>query len=278
MRSFKTKTIRKNLVKWGISPTSDCSFCLLPKTLFHVISCYIAYLEQGRYTWRHDHILNFLTMIFQSVRDSIIYVDLPGFTSPTAITGDHLRSDVLLVLPNKCIYILELTVGFESNIRKDSHREHEKYQNLVRQQEHLFSIVKYINLSISTLGVLDQLSLGFLDMLKDLNYNSSARNCILQKISTIAIQSTYYIFCSRNKDWNNSELLVLQLYLSISFLLSFFYILVYVVAFQVKFVNLSISVLGIFGTSSESLLLMLDFHFDETIKQNVMLKTMNISS
>ena len=217
-------------------------------------------------------------MIFQSVRDSIIYVDLPGFTSPTAITGDHLRPDVLLVLPNKCIYILELTVGFESNIRKDSHREHEKYQNLVRQQEPLFSIVKYINLSISTLGVLDQLSLGFLDMLKDLNYNSSARNYILQKISTIAIQSTYYIFCSRNKDWNNSELLVLQLYLSISFLLSFFYILVYVVAFQVKFVSLSISVLGIFGTSSESLLLMLDFHFDEKIKQNVMLKTMNISS
>ena len=29
---------RKNLVKWGMSPTSDCSFCLLPETLLHVVS------------------------------------------------------------------------------------------------------------------------------------------------------------------------------------------------------------------------------------------------
>ena len=38
------------------------------------------------------------------------------------------------------------------------------------------------------------------------------------------------------------------------------------------------SALGIFGTSSESLLSMLtDLHFNETTKQNVILKTMNIA-
>ena len=148
-------------------------------------------------------------MTFQSVRDSIIYVDLPGFISPSAITGDDLRPDLLLVLPNKSLYILELTVGSESNIRKNSHRKHKKYHDLVRQQEHLFSEVKYINLSISTLGVIDQLSLGFLYRLKDLNYNSSTRNYILRKITTVAIRTTYYIFYRRNKDWNNPELLIL---------------------------------------------------------------------
>ena len=79
----------------------------------------------------------------------------------------------------------------------------------LRQQEHLFSQVKYINLSISTLGVLDQPSLGLLDMLKDLNYNSSTTNYILRKITTVAIRTTYYIFCRRNKDWNNPGLLIL---------------------------------------------------------------------
>ena len=91
-------------------------------------------------SWRYDTILNILAMTFQSVRYSIIYVDLPGFISPSAITGNNLPPD-LLVLPNKCLYILELTVGFESNIRKNSHRKHKKCYDLVRQQEHLFSEV-----------------------------------------------------------------------------------------------------------------------------------------
>jgi len=69
---------RKNLVEWGMSPTSDCSCCLLPETLLLVVSGCKAYLEQGRYTWRHDSILNFLAMTFQPVRASITYVDLPG--------------------------------------------------------------------------------------------------------------------------------------------------------------------------------------------------------
>ena len=146
---------------------------------------------QGRYTWRHDSILNFLALSFKSVRDSVIYADLPGFINPSAITGDNLLPDLLLVLRNKCLYILELTVGFESNIRKNSHRKHTKYHDLIKQHEHLFSEVKYINLSVSALGVFDQLSQSFLDMLKGLNYIPSTRNYITRKISTIAIRTTY---------------------------------------------------------------------------------------
>ena len=39
---------RKNLVKWGMSPTSNCSLCLLLETLLHVVSGCKTYLEQGR--------------------------------------------------------------------------------------------------------------------------------------------------------------------------------------------------------------------------------------
>ena len=140
-----------------MSPTSNCSFCLLPETLLHIVSGCKTYLEQGRRTWRHDSILKFLAMAFQSVRDSTMYVDPPGFISPSAVTVDNLRPDLLLFLPNKCLYILELTAGFESKIKKNSHRRHTKYHDLVGQQENLFSQVKYINLSITTLGVPDQL-------------------------------------------------------------------------------------------------------------------------
>ena len=136
---------RKNLVKWGTSSTSDCSFCLLPETLpetlLHVVSGCNTYLVQGRYTWRHDSTPTILALFFKFVRDSIIFADLPGFINPSATTGDNLRPDLLLVLPNKCLYILELTVGFESNIRKNSHRKHTKCHDLVRQHERLFTKV-----------------------------------------------------------------------------------------------------------------------------------------
>ena len=101
-----------------MSPTSDCSFCLLPETLLHAVSGCNAYIVQGRYTWRQDSTLNFLELSFQSVRDFIIYADLPDFINPSAITGDNLRPDLLPVLPSKCHYLLELTVGFESNTKK----------------------------------------------------------------------------------------------------------------------------------------------------------------
>ena len=52
---------RKNLLKWGFSPTPDCSFCSGQETLLHVIAGCQKYLNDGRFTWRHDSVLNFLT-------------------------------------------------------------------------------------------------------------------------------------------------------------------------------------------------------------------------
>ena len=39
------------------------------------------YLDKRRYTWRHDSILDLLAPILACVKNSIIYVDLPGSIS-----------------------------------------------------------------------------------------------------------------------------------------------------------------------------------------------------
>ena len=69
---------------------------------------------------------------------SKLYADLPGCTSPSVLTGDTLRPDLVLAIENKCIYIyvyiLELTVGFESNLLANASRKREKYQDLVNEQ------------------------------------------------------------------------------------------------------------------------------------------------
>ena len=55
-----TLPTRSNLHKWGLSPTSDCSFCSQSESLLHVIAGCQNYLIQGCFSWQHDSILQFI--------------------------------------------------------------------------------------------------------------------------------------------------------------------------------------------------------------------------
>ena len=54
-----------NLYKWKFSQSSDCPFCLCPESLLYVVSGCKSYLEEGRYTWRHNSALHFGASILQ---------------------------------------------------------------------------------------------------------------------------------------------------------------------------------------------------------------------
>ncbi|CAB4008395.1 Hypothetical predicted protein [Paramuricea clavata] len=231
---------RKNLTKWGTLSNSDCSFCLNPETLLHVVAGCQTYLP--RFTWRHDSVLNFIAQTLQPVNNSNLFVDLPGCKSPSivtgdtfrpdpllsinsdclyilersvgyesnlqtnvdrkriryedlitqqkkqfnpsVITGDELRPDLLITLENKYIYILELTVGFESNLLTNATRKRQKYQDLINEQLKNYKKVKFVNLSISSLGVFSHPSLDFTEMLKDLKFDEQCRKYYVRKLLT----------------------------------------------------------------------------------------------
>ena len=92
---LNTLPTRKNLCLWKLRQSSDCQFCLLPETLLHVVASCKVCLEQGRYTWRHNSILNSLATSLKVVEGSSLYANISGFPSPSIITGDDLRSDLL---------------------------------------------------------------------------------------------------------------------------------------------------------------------------------------
>ena len=202
-----TLPTRSNLHKWGLSPTSDCSFCSQSESLLHVIAGCQNYLTQGRFTWRHDSILHFIAKAFQSIPNSTLYADVPGFVTPSVVTGDSLRPDLVLHFRNKCLYIVELTVGFESNLAKNSNRKRLKYLELVNQLTENYNQVKFVNLSISSLGLFDKSSCAFIDMMKDLDMSTDQTSFTIRKIMNIAIRSSYYIFCCRNREWCYPELM-----------------------------------------------------------------------
>ena len=49
------------------------------------------------------------------------------------ITGESLRPDLLLLTKDKLLYILELTIGFETNIQNNSNRKAAKYSSLLSE-------------------------------------------------------------------------------------------------------------------------------------------------
>ena len=64
-----------------------------------------------------------------------------------------------------------------------------------------------MNVSISSLGVLSETSLSLIEMLKDLEFDEACRKYLVRRIINTYIRFTYYIFCKRNKVWDNPELM-----------------------------------------------------------------------
>ena len=117
---------RKNMARWGISESPDCSFFLNPESLLHVVAGCQQYLD--RFTWRHDSILNSVAKSLQPVInvDSSLYADVNGFLNPSIITAENYRPDLLFLIQSKCLYVIELTVGFESNLNNNAVRKKER--------------------------------------------------------------------------------------------------------------------------------------------------------
>ena len=100
-----------------------------------------------------------------------------------------------------------MTVGFETNLLTNAVRKAKKNEDLIRLQQHQFDSVKFISLSISTLGVFSLQSNDFLIMLKEIGFDDKHINYITRTLKGIAIRSTYYVFCKRGKEWESPELL-----------------------------------------------------------------------
>ena len=88
-------------------------------------------------------------------------------------------------------------------------RKTDKYRELLGQLGKNFNQVKFINLSISSLGIFAEECSTFLDMIESIGLEKNHQMYCVRKMMTIAIRTTYYIFCCRNKEWENPDLLTI---------------------------------------------------------------------
>ena len=129
----------------------------MQQTLGHVVAGCPIHPDERRYNWRHDSVLlNIMKLIPKSVSFKE-YVDIEDknvrFLNPSLITGDTYRPDIVLVT-DKLLVIVELTVGFETNIEKNGQRKRKKYTDLMDTMRQEYEEVIFVNLTMGALGII----------------------------------------------------------------------------------------------------------------------------
>ena len=200
----------KNMLLWNKATSNLCYSCSNVQTLQHIVSSCKVHLEQGRYTWRHNSVLKNLVEYLSSVKkDLSFYADVDGFENPSIIAGLEVRPDMIIVNTTiRPIYVIELTIGFETNITKNCTRKTLHYKEFCNALKQRYDTVEYFNLSMGAIGVFGLECKKIYDFLDNvLGLDVSQRSFIVRKLCGVCIRSTYYLFCMRDRKWNNLELL-----------------------------------------------------------------------
>ena len=83
----------------------------------------------------------------------------------------------------------------------------EKYLNLINEMSRNYRCVRFVNISMSSLGVFSDECFTFLDIMNDIGIDKKQQLYIIKKMINIAIRATYYIFCCRNRNWDSPDLM-----------------------------------------------------------------------
>ena len=110
-------------------------------------------------------------------------------------------------MPEACIltskgdkYAIELTVCHEHNTTKAREYKEQRYRNLQDEIETEYSEFKVVFIKITTLGLTPKATLECKELLKKFKVDYDG---LFMKCCAVAIRTSYYIFCRRNKDWTH---------------------------------------------------------------------------
>ena len=153
-----------NLARWNIITDPRCALCQAPQPATnHILTGCPAALDQGRYTWRHDSVLQVLVHgLQQHLPETFkLYADLPGYlasssppsTIPTNLSSTLSRPDLVLV-SNDSICLFELTVptNTQQHLLAARARKEDRYSSLQYDLQLSGLTVNLVPIEIGCLG------------------------------------------------------------------------------------------------------------------------------
>ncbi|KAK3766631.1 hypothetical protein RRG08_042410 [Elysia crispata] len=222
-----------NLVRWGKKEDPTCPLCQGRQTTEHVLSsCKIA-LSQGRYTWRHNRVLQELAAIISTAKgettlpntNALIFTTEGGAKSwhgrPVRTTNQikclldgcddwdvsadlpewdshpRLRPDIVIhSASTQQLIMVELTVPYENRMEEAHIYKREKYMNLSKEQENAGYKAVVMPVEVGARGFVGS---SVYDLLAKLSICGNKRTKALKLLAEIAENSSRWIWSRRNE-------------------------------------------------------------------------------
>ena len=181
---------------------SVCPLCSNHGTLEHILNFCSVSLTQGRFTWRHNSVLNHIANTLQQNKPSNLEVfcdiagqDINGGTIPPDILVTQSRPDlVLLNRDDKTICLLELTCSFERNAEAANLRKSIRYTSLKNDLEDIGYKCFLVPFEVGSRGHIQKSTKSNLfSIFKTMKISSNFNQC-LKNMSKISLLASFTIF------------------------------------------------------------------------------------
>ena len=181
---------------------SVCPLCSNHGTLEHILNFCSVSLTQGRFTWRHNSVLNCISNTVQQHKPSNIEVfcdiagqDINGGTIPPDILVTQSRPDlVLLNRADKTICLLELTCSFERNAEAAYLRKSIRYTSLKNDLEDIGYKCFLVPFEVGSRGHIKKSTKSNLFSIFTTTKISANLNKCLKNMSKISLLASFTIF------------------------------------------------------------------------------------
>ena len=204
--SIDTLPTKVNLKQWGKISNDKC-FCGKRQTLNHILNCCKKSLEDGRYTYRHDSILNYIDKCLD-LEKFVCFVDIEGRktpaggTLPPKVIVTTLKPDIVIIdNKTKEVNIFELTCPGEKRIDVANKLKKEKYQHFLKDITQFKATVTPFEVGSNT-GHISQRNKQSFHLLHKYCKKNIKLNQFKNNISAISGLSSFFIFnCRNEKNW-----------------------------------------------------------------------------
>ena len=208
--AIDTLPTKTNLKQWGKLVNDKC-FCGLRQTLNHVLNCCKPSLDQGRFTFRHDNILYYVSKCLDREKFKC-FIDLDGHrtgaggTIPPSLVVTLQKPDIVIIdQKTKSVSLFELTVPGESRIDTAHSLKSESYSYFSTDiKSHSVSVIPF-EVGSNT-GHISRENKDRLHTLHKFCKKDVKLKKFRDNISALSVLSSYYIFNCRNQEtWSSPD-------------------------------------------------------------------------
>ena len=211
--SLDTLPTGANLVKWNKKSSDKCIQCKCKETTSHILNGCKVSLENGKYLWRHNTIINYIMQSVDTEKFKV-FADLPGHTAdgggtvPADICVTVHKPDLVIIdEKNGSLYIVELTVPFETNIEIRHREKSDKYAHFVTDVTNMNTSV--ICFEIGSHGFISTRNHSSLFTLHKFMKPDLKLKQFKQNISALSVYASYHIFiCRKEPEWMSPNYLL----------------------------------------------------------------------